>query len=339
MLAQTTDVRALEAPRREINYINYEDKTMFSKFATAAVAATLSLAASAAMPGADDYSFEPVNPEMKKGDDVTLAVRLTNKQTGKPVSDAVIFKTRADMAPDGMAEMESPVTPLPSKEPGVYVFKTDFLLDQLCQDATEPHSSHDFGKNVIPSIIDSHNVLAYPFQDRNTGNENYWRDVGTIGAFYEANMDLRSIDPVFDLYNRQWPIRTANFHVPPAKFVFDWEWEMRRGVAYDSLISGGCIISGASVRNSILSPGVFIHSYTEILDSIVMHDVEIGRGARIRRAIIDKYVKIPEGETIGYDLDKDQERYFVSEEDIVVIAKVDPFERWHDPRYAHTFIE
>lgn len=167
----------------------------------------------------------------------------------------------------------------------------------------------------------------------------YWRDVGTIGAFYEANMDLRSIDPVFDLYNRQWPIRTANFHVPPAKFVFDWEWEMRRGVAYDSLISGGCIISGASVRNSILSPGVFIHSYTEILDSIVMHDVEIGRGARIRRAIIDKYVKIPEGETIGYDLDKDQERYFVSEEDIVVIAKVDPFERWHDPRYAHTFIE
>jgi hypothetical protein len=125
LLAQTTDVRALKAPRREINY---EDKTMFSKLATAAVAATLSLAASAAMAGADDYSFEPVNPEMKKGDDVTLTVRLINKPTGKPVSDAVIFKTRVDMTPDGMAEMESAVTPLPSKEPGVYAFKTDLPM-------------------------------------------------------------------------------------------------------------------------------------------------------------------------------------------------------------------
>jgi hypothetical protein len=125
LLAQTTDVRALEAPRREINY---EDKIMFSKFATAAVAATLSLAASAAMAGADDYSFEPVNPEMKKGDDVTLAVRLISKPTGKPVSDAVIFKTRVDMTPDGMAEMESAVKPLPSKEPGIYAFKTDLPM-------------------------------------------------------------------------------------------------------------------------------------------------------------------------------------------------------------------
>ena len=114
---------------------------------------------------------------------------------------------------------------------------------------------------------------------------------------------------------------------------------MRRGVAYDSLISQGCIISGALVRNSILSPGVFVHSYTEIHDSIVMHEVEIGRGARIRRAIVDKYVKIPEGENIGYDLERDRQRYFVSDEGIVVIAKVAPFERWHDPRYLHTFHE
>ncbi|GMV65421.1 MAG: glucose-1-phosphate adenylyltransferase [Candidatus Hinthialibacteria bacterium] len=227
---------------------------------------------------------------------------------------------------------------------GNYIFETQPLIEVLEEDHEDSSSSHDFGKDIIPKMIQSHKVFAYDFSTNSVPGQQprekgYWRDVGTIGAFYEANMDLRSIDPVFDLYNRQWPIRTANFHVPPAKFVFDWEWEMRRGVAYDSLISGGCIISGASVRNSILSPGVFIHSYTEILDSIVMHDVEIGRGARIRRAIIDKYVKIPEGETIGYDLDKDQERYFVSEEDIVVIAKVDPFERWHDPRYAHTFIE
>ncbi|MCA9449490.1 MAG: hypothetical protein KC931_20390, partial [Candidatus Omnitrophica bacterium] len=145
-------------------------------------------------------------------------------------------------------------------------------------------------------------------------------------------------DPVFDLYNRKWPIRTAAYHYPPAKFVFDQEWEMRRGVAYDSLISEGCIVSGGLVRNSILSPGVFVHSYCEIHDSIVMHDCEIGRGAKIRKAIIDKYTKIPDGETVGFDLEKDRERYFVTAEGIVVIAKAPPERRFHDPT-AHVFHE
>jgi glucose-1-phosphate adenylyltransferase len=227
---------------------------------------------------------------------------------------------------------------------GNYIFETTPLIDMLEEDHLDPESIHDFGKDIIPKMIRSHRVYAYDFSTnqvpgQHAKEQGYWRDVGTIAAYYESNMDLRSVDPVFDLYNRRWPIRTANYHTPPAKFVFDWEWEMRRGVAYDSLISPGCIISGALVRNSILSPGVFVHSFTEIHDSIVMHDVEIGRGARIRRAIVDKYVKIPEGETIGYDLEKDREHYFVTEEGIVVIAKVAPMDRWHDPRYAHIFKE
>ncbi len=227
---------------------------------------------------------------------------------------------------------------------GNYIFETTPLIRVLEEDHQNPHSSHDFGKDIIPKMIHTHKVYAYDFSTNSLPGQQarergYWRDVGTIEAYYEANMDLRSIDPVFDLYNRQWPIRTANYHVPPAKFVFDWEWEMRRGVAYDSLICAGCIISGALVRNSILSPGVFVHSYTEIHNSIVMHEVDIGRGARIRNAIVDKYVKIPEGETIGYDLERDRQRYFVSDGGIVVIAKVAPFERWHDPKYTHTFHE
>lgn len=227
---------------------------------------------------------------------------------------------------------------------GNYIFETQPLVRMIQEDHSDSTSSHDFGKDVIPKIIHTHRVFAYDFStnkvpgqpDREQG---YWRDVGTIAAFYEANMDLRSVSPVFDLYNPKWVIRTANFHNPPAKFVFDQEWEMRRGAAYDSLISDGCIISGGVVRNSILSPGVFVHSYSEVHDSIVMHDVEIGRGAKIRRAIVDKYAKIPEGETIGFDLEKDRRKYHVTEEGIVVIAKVAPQDRWHDPAYSHSFQE
>lgn len=227
---------------------------------------------------------------------------------------------------------------------GNYVFETEPLVKMIVEDHHNPKSSHDFGKDIIPKIIDTHKVFAYDFSSNHVPGQpdrekGYWRDVGTIAAFYEANMDLRSVSPVFDLYNPEWHIRTANFHNPPAKFVFDQEWEMRRGTAYDSLISDGCIISGGVVRNSILSPGVFVHSYSEIHDSIVMHDVEIGRGAKIRRAIIDKYAKIPDGETIGFDLEKDRENYFVTEEGIVVIAKVAPEDRWHDPSYSHSFQE
>lgn len=227
---------------------------------------------------------------------------------------------------------------------GNYIFETEPLLKVLEEDHRDENSSHDFGKNIIPKMIHTHKVYAYDFSTnqipgQKEKEQGYWRDVGNIGDYYDANMDLRSVDPIFDLYNREWPVRTAHYHVPPAKFVFDQEWEMRRGVAYDSIISAGCIISGGLVRNSILSPGVFVHSYCEVHDSIIMHDVEVGRGARIRRAIIDKYSKIPDGETIGFDLERDRERYFVSKEGIVVIAKVAPEDRWLDPKFSHVFKE
>jgi glucose-1-phosphate adenylyltransferase len=216
---------------------------------------------------------------------------------------------------------------------GNYIFETDPLIAVLEEDHADASSSHDFGKDVIPKMIHTHGVYAYDFsttkvpgqQEKERG---YWRDVGTIVDYFEANMDLRSVDPIFDLYNYEWPIRTATHHYPPAKFVFDQEWELRRGVAYDSLISAGCIISGGLVRNSILSPGVFVHSYCEIHESIIMHEVEIGRGAHIRRAIIDKYTKIPDGEMVGFDLERDRERYYVTDEGIVVIAKVTSEDRW-----------
>lgn len=239
----------------------------------------------------------------------------------------------------GWEEKPSNPKPIPGRPDmalasmGNYIFETKPLVEQLENDHKHTQSSHDFGKDIIPQMIENNRVYAYDFSTneipgQHTREKGYWRDVGTIASYYEANMDLRSVDPIFDLYNQHWPIRTASYQAPPAKFVFDWEWEMRRGVAYDSLISDGCIISGALVRNCILSPGVFIHSYTEVTDSIIMHEVDIGRGARIRNAIIDKYVQIPEGEMIGYDLERDREKYFVSPEGLVVIAKASAEKMW-----------
>lgn len=209
---------------------------------------------------------------------------------------------------------------------GNYIFSVDTLIDVLSKDA-QRDTSHDFGKDVIPSMItEGYRVYAYDFMTNDVPGmtemeRGYWRDVGTIEAFYEANMDLRAVSPIFNLYNRSWPLRTSQCYSPPAKFVFAGDNDPRRGEAIDSLISEGCIISGSRVRNSILSPDVFIHSYAEVIDSIIMSGVEIGRGAKIRRAIIDKYHKIPEGEIIGYDLESDRRKYFVTETGLVVIAK------------------
>jgi len=166
----------------------------------------------------------------------------------------------------------------------------------------------------------------------NERERGYWRDVGTIESFYDANMDLRTVSPIFNLYNRKWPLRTYQSFSGPAKFVFAGEGDDRRGEAIDSLISEGAIISGSRVRNSILSPDVFVHSYAEVTDSIIMSGVEIGRGAKVRRAIIDKYQMIAEGELIGYDSKQDREKYFVSSSGIVVIAKKElPGERQLGP--------
>jgi glucose-1-phosphate adenylyltransferase len=203
---------------------------------------------------------------------------------------------------------------------GVYLFNAPIMLKALMEDAEDPNSSHDFGKDVLPKWIHKARVIAYDFVDLNDKSVRYWRDVGTLDAYYEANMDLVSVVPEFNLYDKRWPIRTHLIQQPPAKFVFAQEGR-RMGVAIDSIVSGGCIVSGGRVVHSILSPGVRINSYCEVESSIVMHDADIGRYSRVRRAIIGPGVKIPESSVIGYDLEQDRAKgYTVTESGIVVVA-------------------
>jgi glucose-1-phosphate adenylyltransferase len=201
---------------------------------------------------------------------------------------------------------------------GIYMFNRDVLRDVLEEDAGR-QTEHDFGKNVIPSMIDKYNTFAYNFVDED-GDPAYWRDIGTIDAYYEANMDLIDILPEFNLYDTDWPVRTYQEQFPPAKTVFTGE-EGRVGQAINSLMSNGCIISGARVQKSILSPDVRINSYAEVEDSILMEGVDVGRHAKVRHAIIDKDVKIPQGAEIGYDLERDKKNFYVSEKGVVVVAK------------------
>ncbi len=212
---------------------------------------------------------------------------------------------------------------------GIYVFTARFLFEQLCRDATDPKSNHDFGRNIIPSVIDTHRVYAFPFRDENRKTDAYWRDVGTLDAYFEANMDLVHIDPELNMYDEEWPIRTYQPNLPPPKFVFGSRGpEDRRGHALDSIVCQGCVLSGGLVERSILSPRVRVNSYARVEDSILFEGVDIGRHARIRRAIIDKGVKIPPHAEIGYDIELDRRRGFaVSDSGVVVIAKTDGVEQ------------
>ena len=209
---------------------------------------------------------------------------------------------------------------------GIYVFNTNFLFEQLCQDATNGTSSHDFGKNIIPSLIQLKLVRAFPFQDKNTGRSLYWRDVGTLDSYYEANMDLVAVEPELNLYDRSWPLRTYTPQEPPPKFVFAQTagTNPRLGHALDSLVCSGSIISGGEVRRSVLGYNVRVNSWSSVEESILFDGVEIGRNCKIRRAIIDKRVRLPEGTTVGYDLDQDRAAgYTVTDSGIVVIGKAD----------------
>jgi len=206
---------------------------------------------------------------------------------------------------------------------GIYVFNARFLFEQLCLDATRLDSHHDFGHNVIPSVFDTHRVFAYPFMDENRKQDAYWRDVGTLDAYYEANMDLVAVDPQLNMYDQRWPIRTYQPNLPPPKFVFAEEGPGgRRGHALDSIVCPGSIISGGQVEHSILGFDNRINSYARVEDSILFDNVDVGRHARIRRAIIDKGVHIPPGTEVGYDADLDRARGFiVTDYGITVIAK------------------
>jgi glucose-1-phosphate adenylyltransferase len=202
---------------------------------------------------------------------------------------------------------------------GVYLFRTEVLLEALIEDAASS-SSHDFGKDVIPSLIDRALVVAYDFQDINGKQANYWRDVGTLDAYYEANLDLVSVVPEFNLYDSRWPIRTLVTQQPPAKFVFAQEGR-RMGVAIDSIVSAGCIVSGGRVMRCVLSPGVRVNSYCEISDSILLNGCSVGRYSRMRRAIIDSGAELPEGSSVGYDPAEDLSAgHHVTDSGIVVVT-------------------
>jgi len=206
---------------------------------------------------------------------------------------------------------------------GIYVFNRAVLERQLQEDAKNPKSSHDFGKDIIPRMVkEGAKIVAFNFIDENKHEAKYWRDIGTIDAYYEANMDLVQVDPVFNLYDRDWPIRTLQEQFPPVKTVFSGEEVAGRvGLILDSIVAHGCVVSGGRVQRSILSPNVRVNSYSQVYDSILMEGVNVGRYAKIKRAIIDKDVDIPQGMVIGYDTVEDRKRFYVAESGIVVVAK------------------
>lgn len=206
---------------------------------------------------------------------------------------------------------------------GNYIFSTRSLLRELYDDAANPASSHDFGRDILPSLVGRGEMYAYDFQTSQipgepAGSPVYWRDVGTIDAYYEANLDLKAVSPALNLYNREWPLRTASYPDAPAKFTFDDQ--DRRGQAIDSIVAGACILSGGTVRNSVLFRGVKVHSGALVEDSIILDNCDIGRRAKIRGAILDKNVRIPPDAQIGYNLEHDRHFHHVTESGIVVVG-------------------
>jgi glucose-1-phosphate adenylyltransferase len=201
---------------------------------------------------------------------------------------------------------------------GIYIFNTDVLLPALIKDADDVNSKHDFGHNILPSLLGKYKMHAYNFVDENR-KELYWRDVGTLDAYYDANMDVVSVSPIFNLYDHNWPLRTRQRQYPPAKFVFGEPG--RTGMAVNSIVSQGCIVSGAVVRNSVISQDVRVNSYAEIDSSIIFTHVDIGRHCRIKRAIIDRDVHLPEGTVIGYDQTEDRRHYHVTPSGITVVTR------------------
>ncbi len=201
---------------------------------------------------------------------------------------------------------------------GIYVFNTRFLFEQLIKDADNPESSHDFGNDIIPAIIHQYRVFTYPFRDVQTGQQAYWRDVGTVDAFWATNLELIGVTPELNLYDQDWPIWTYQEQMPPAKFVFDDE--DRRGTAIDSMVSGGCVISGATVRHSLLFSNVKVNSYSLLNHAVVLPDVEIGRNCRIQNAVIDKGCQIPTDTVIGEDYAADAQRFHVSPGGVVLVT-------------------
>jgi len=247
-----------------------------------------------------------------------------------PVSEASAFGVMAvdkDWRIVNFSEKPENPTPIPGQSDkalvsmGIYVFNARFLYDHLIEDHDANASSHDFGRDIIPRLVESAQVYAHRFQRScvsTTPDAPYWRDVGTVDAYWEANIDLTTITPDLNLYDEDWPIWTYQEQLPPAKFVFDDD--SRRGQALDSMVSGGCIISGSTVRRSLLFSNVQVRSFSTIEDCVILPNVDIGRHARLRRVVIEKNCVIPEGLVVGFDADEDKKRFYVTEEGVTLIA-------------------
>lgn len=266
--------------------------------------------------------------------DITIGALRVSRDEAKQFG---VMQTDLDNRLVGFQEKPADPTPTPEDPDvclasmGIYVFKTRFLFERLCADATQQDSAHDFGKNIIPDAIDNSRVFAFPFLDENrrdpissaTSGDAYWRDVGTIDAYYEATMDLIDVDPQLNLYDQSWPMRSFQPMLPPPKFVFgSGGLSTRRGEALDSIVCQGAIVSGGRVARSVIGAGCRINSYASIEDSILFDGVNVGRHARLRRVIIDKDVEIPAHTEIGFDAEADRARGFtVTDSGLVVIAR------------------
>ncbi len=258
---------------------------------------------------------------VESGADMTVACLEVDLETARALG---VMGVDDDWRVTRFQEKPDAPEPIPGKPDralasmGIYVFNRDFLFEQLVRDADTPSSSHDFGKDIIPEVITKYRVAAYPFRDPKTGEQAYWRDVGTVDAFWEANLELIGVTPPFNLYDENWPIWTYQAQLPPAKFIFDDD--DRRGMAVDSMVSGGCIMSGSTVRHSLLFSNVRVNSWARVQDAVVLPDVNIGRHSRITRAVIDRGVDLPEGTVIGEDPDEDAKRFYVSEGGVVLVT-------------------
>ncbi len=269
------------------------------------------------------YSMIDVHREQNA--DLTVGVVEIDKSKSKHLG---VIEADADGKVIGFHEKPTNPRTIPRKPDkiygsmGIYVFNQSVLMQELLEDAKNHKSSHDFGKDIIPQMLKKGlKVIAYDFRKKNN-EEEYWRDIGTIDAYYEANMELIQVNPTFNLYDQEWPLRTFQEQYPPVKTVHSGDVEEGRvGLMLDSIVSEGCVVSGGRVQRSILSPNVRINSFSEVYDSILMESVNVGRHAKIKRAIIDKDVNIPQGTIIGFNLEEDKKRFFVSEAGIVVVAK------------------
>ncbi|MEN8108199.1 MAG: glucose-1-phosphate adenylyltransferase [Pseudomonadota bacterium] len=235
-----------------------------------------------------------------------------------------VMTVEADGRVAEFAEKPEQPTPVPGSPDkalasmGIYIFNTAFLYEQLIKDADQTYSTHDFGHDIIPKLIAKYRVFSYPFRESMTGETAYWRDVGTVDAFWEANLELIGVLPELNLYDEQWPIWTYQEQLPPAKFVFDDE--DRRGMAVDSMVSGGCLISGATVRHALLFSNVKVSSYAVVEDSVLLPNVTVGRHCRISRTVVDKGCELPDGIIIGENRADDEERFYVSPGGVILVT-------------------